>query len=86
MRGMIRPKTSVSGLNGKKDKIMAKEKKPTKKAKEFMDANDQFKVVEGWAHGNGGLGGCYKLTDGRVFDLDLDDCLSLPYNYPKWDF
>lgn len=59
---------------------------PTKKAKEFMKANDEFGVIEGWAFGNGGLGGAYKLSDGRVFKLNLKDCQSLNFQYPKWDF
>lgn len=58
--------------------------KPTKKAKAFMEANDQHFVVEGWAFGDGGLGGAYILSNGERFDLNLKDCQSLSDGYPKW--
>lgn len=65
-------------------------KKPTKNAKLFMTANDQSSVVEGWAHHpdpreNKG-GGSYRLEDGRVFALEVEDCRSLPEAYPRWCF
>jgi hypothetical protein len=58
----------------------------TKKSEEFVEANQQLGVIEGWATGSGGQGGSYKLSDGRVFKLSLEDCLSLPPEYPIWEF
>jgi hypothetical protein len=53
----------------------------------FMDANDRSRVVEGWAHGPagvGGLGGSYRLEDGRRFDLPYASTAMLPEGYPFW--
>jgi len=58
----------------------------TKKSKEFVQANNEFGVVEGWATGKGGEGGSYKLSDGRIFNLTLKDCQNLPQKYPIWDY
>lgn len=60
--------------------------KPTRKAKAFMKANDESNVVSGAARGEGGQGGTYTLYDGRSFRLTLEDCRSLPEEYPKWGF
>lgn len=59
---------------------------PTKRAEEFMKANDKSIVIAGQAHGNGGKGGIYTLANGRKFDLSLEDCQSLPDEYPNWGF
>lgn len=61
---------------------------PTELAAEFMRANDESPVVEGWVHypdpcQNKGGGG-YRLDDGRVFNLNVEDCRSLPEQYPRW--
>ncbi|WP_454287221.1 hypothetical protein [Rhizobium arsenicireducens] len=58
---------------------------PTPKAKKFMMANDKSKVVSGATNGPG-LGGSYTLDNGRYFRLSLEDCRSLPDNYPNWGF
>ena len=56
---------------------------PTKAAKEFMDENDKSKTVEGYANG-AAKGGTYILENGKSFRLTLEDCQSLPDDYPKW--
>lgn len=55
----------------------------TRKAAQFVKANTESKVVSGAALGEG-KGGSYTLEDGRSFRLSLEDCRSLPDNYPKW--
>ena len=57
---------------------------PTKKAAKFIKANDESRVMSGSAKGRGGEGGTYRLLDGRVFELSLEDMQSLPKGYPKW--
>lgn len=56
----------------------------TRRAKEFVKANDISRVIAGAAIGNGGKGGRYTLANGRKFQLDLADLKSLPDGYPKW--
>lgn len=55
---------------------------PTEKARTFMAANDESKVIAG--HARLGGGGTYRLQDGRFFDLTIEDARSLPGGYPKW--
>lgn len=58
---------------------------PTENALAFMKANDASDVVEGSAKGPG-RGGYYRLADGRVFELTVADCRSIPDGYPRWLF
>lgn len=55
---------------------------PTEKARKFMEANKESRVVSGAAHGPQG-GGTYTLADGRSFSLYVEDMRSMPM--PKWE-
>lgn len=55
----------------------------SRKAREFLQANEQSPVVSGAAIGNGGQGCRYTLKDGRKFTLGRKACEEI--GYPRWD-
>lgn len=57
------------------------------RAMAFAAANDRSRVVYGASmgpEGVGGLGGFYRLADGKTFELDVLVCRMLPDGYPVW--
>ena len=54
------------------------------KAQAFIEANILSPVVAGYAHGQGGQGGTYRLKNGKTFKLSKADCEAV--GYPRWDF
>lgn len=55
---------------------------PTINAQRFMAANDQYKIIIGAALSDGG--GILVLENKVSYKLTLEDCRSLPQEYPKW--
>jgi hypothetical protein len=57
---------------------------PQEQADDFMAANDKSPVVAGFAIGQGGQGGVYKLKDGTRHRIGAKGCGLLREGYPRW--
>lgn len=55
----------------------------TDNVKEFMKANRRSPVITGAADRENG-GATYRLQNNKTFHLSLDECRSLPVDFPRW--